>query len=261
MWSVVSWDPAAYLRHADERSRPFVELLARVHTDARSVVDLGCGPGHLMPTLRRRWPAALLHGVDSSREMIETAYSDGAGAEVTYELADVRHWAPGTSVDVVVSNATLQWVPDHLPLLARWQGWLAPGGAVALAVPGNFSEPSHVLLRELAGREPYAAATAEVERPEAHDAATYLDALAGPGWRVDAWETTYLHVLQGPDPVLSWISGTGARPVLQALPDRLLREQFLAEYGAALRAAYPARPFGTVLPFRRVFAVATRDAS
>lgn len=260
MWSVVSWDPATYLRHADERSRPFVELLARVRTDARSVVDLGCGPGHLMPTLRQRWPSAVLHGVDSSPEMIETARSDAAGKGITYELADVRQWAPVADVDVVVSNATLQWIPDHLPLVERWKTFMAPGGVLAIGVPGNFSEPSHVLLRELAGREPYASATAGTERPEAHDAATYLEALAGPGWRVDAWETTYLHVLQGPDPVLSWISGTGARPVLQALP-KGLREQFLAEYGAALRAAYPARPFGTVLPFRRVFAVATRDAS
>jgi trans-aconitate 2-methyltransferase len=257
---MASWDPPAYLRHADERSRPFRELVARAEVDATSVVDLGCGPGHLMAPLRQRWPAAVLHGVDSSPEMIETARSDAAGEGITYQLADVREWAPVADVDVVVSNATLQWIPDHLPLVERWQRFVAPGGVLAIGVPGNFREPSHVLLRELAGREPYTSATAGTERPEAHDAVTYLEVLAGPGWRVDAWETTYLHVLHGPDPVLSWISGTGARPVLKALPDGL-REQFLAEYGAALRAAYPAQQFGTVLPFRRVFAVATREAA
>jgi trans-aconitate 2-methyltransferase len=129
--------------------------------------------------------------------------------------------------------------------------------ALALSVPGNHDAPSHVLLREFASRPPYRDYTAGVDHPQAHDAETYLATLAVPGWRVDAWETTYLHVLAGTDPVLSWISGTGARPVLQALPDAL-REQFRAEYGAALREAYPAQPYGTVLPFRRVFAVAVR---
>lgn len=255
---MASWDPATYLRHADERSRPFLELLVRVDVDAASVIDLGCGPGHLMAPLRQRWPQAVLHGVDASVEMIETARREHGGDRVGYQLADVREWEPIDAVDVVVSNATLQWVPDHLPLLERWQAWVPPGGAVAIGVPGNFAGPSHVLLHELAAREPYATATADVQWPAAFDADVYLDALAAPGWRVDAWETTYLHVLKGPDPVLSWISGTGARPVLQALPDDL-REQFVAEYGAALRVAYPARPFGTVLPFRRVFAVATRS--
>jgi trans-aconitate 2-methyltransferase len=79
--------------------------------------------------------------------------------------------------------------------------------------------------------------------------------LAGLGCSVDAWETTYLHVLTGPNPVFRWISGTGARPVLQALPDDL-RAQFIAEYQELLNAAYPAREHGTVLPFRRIFVVA-----
>lgn len=253
---MATWDPSTYLRHADERSRPFAELVARVDVDATAVVDLGCGPGHLTPLLRERWPSATLHGVDSSADMLSTATSEHGGDGITYERADVRHWTPAEQVDVIVTNATLQWVPDHLPLLSRWQPHAR--SALALSVPGNHDEPSHVLLREYASRPPYAEYTAGVEHPEAHDADTYLNALAAPGWQVDAWETTYLHVLRRPDPVLSWISGTGARPVLQALPDAL-REQFCVEYGAALREAYPARPYGTVLPFRRVFAVAIRD--
>jgi trans-aconitate 2-methyltransferase len=178
-----------------------------------------------------------------------------AGDGIAYERADVREWAPREPVDVIVSNAALQWVPDHLQFLIRWRNHV--NGALALSVPGNHDEPSHVLLREYASRPPYAEHAARVEQPAAHDADTYLEALAGSGWRVEAWETTYLHVLSGPDPVLSWVSGTGARPVLQALPDPL-REHFRAEYGAALRKAYPAQSYGTVLPFRRVFAVATR---
>lgn len=252
------WEPADYLRYADERTRPFVELLSRTPAGATSVVDLGCGPGHLMRLLRERWPLARLVGVDSSPDMLETARSAYGGDGISYEQADVRTWELAGPLDVVITNATLQWVPDHLPLLRRWRGWLAPGGALAMSVPGNHGEPSHVLLRELAARAPYARWTGDREQPTASDARTYFETLSSPGWQVDVWETTYLHVLTGPDPVLSWLQGTGARPVLQALPPDL-RERFTAEYAQALRVAYPPRPYGTVLPFRRVFAVATRE--
>ncbi len=251
------WDPERYLQFADERSRPFEDLLARVPGEPRSVVDLGCGPGHLSAVLLRRWPAASLTGVDASAEMVQRARTEAADPRVRYRQADLRHWRPDGPLDLVLSAATLQWVPRHLELLPRLAGWVADGGSLAFTVPGNQGAPSHRLLRELAGRAPYAAHTAGVEYPAAHDPAAYLDALAGPGWELDAWETTYLHVLAGPDPVLRWISGTGARPVLQALPEQL-RDRFTADYGAALRDAYPAAAYGTVLPFRRVFVVATR---
>ncbi len=251
------WNPSLYLRHADERTRPMVDLVARVGVDARTVVDLGSGPGHLTALLHARWPDASVTGVDSSPAMVERARREAAAPWVRYELADLRTWEPAAPADLVVSNATLQWVPGHLDLLPRLAGSVAPGGALAFSVPGNHDAPSHRLLREVAARPPYARYAAGVDRPAAHDPDVYLDALADPGWAVDAWETTYLHVLHGPDPVLRWISATGARPVLQALPDDV-RPAFVEEYGAALRAAYPERGYGTPLPFRRVFVVATR---
>lgn len=256
------WDPSLYLRHADERSRPMADLLARVPVhDARTVLDLGCGPGHLTPLLRSRWPGAAITGVDASPAMVERACRDASGDGVRYLLADVRDHQPPAPADVVVSNATLQWVPRHLDLLPRLARHVAPGGALAFSVPGNHDAPSHRLLRDVATREPYAPHTRDVDRPRSHDPAVYLDALARPGWDLDVWETTYLHVLHGPDPVLRWISATGARPVLAGLPDDL-RPRFEDEYGAALREAYPPRAHdGTVvLPFRRVFVVASRTA-
>lgn len=251
------WDPATYLHYADERSRPFIELLARVRCDATTITDLGCGPGHLTGVLRIRWPQARIEAIDSSAEMIARARADHAAEGVIYRRSDLRSWRPEAPVDLLVSNATFQWVPAHLDLLPELANQVAADGTFAFSVPGNFSEPSHQLLREFAARDRYAQHTAEVAYPDAHDPQTYLAALAGPGWQVDAWETTYLHVLTGDDPVLTWISGTGARPVLSALPEGL-REEFRAEYGAALRQAYPAQPYGTVLPFRRVFVVARR---
>jgi trans-aconitate 2-methyltransferase len=159
---------------------------------------------------------------------------------------------------VLVSNATLQWVPDHLALVSRLLEQVAPGGWFAFQVPGNFEEPSHVLRRELAAEAPYAEHVEGIAQPGSHDPVDYHDALAGPGVRLDTWETTYTHVLTGPDPVLTWVSGTGARPTLQALPDGL-REQFVDEFRRRLAAAYPVRDDGTVLlAFRRVFVVAHR---
>jgi trans-aconitate 2-methyltransferase len=249
-----TWDPDRYLLYADERGRPFVELLARVAAEApRLVADLGCGPGNLTALLARRWPDAEVVGVDSSPAMVERARA--GDLPVRFEIGDVRTWRPSAPVDVLVSNATYQWVPGHLDLLPTLVGHVRPGGWFAFQVPGNHAEPSHALLHDL-GRDPrFASYTEGVARPHSHDPAVYAEVLRDLGLEVDAWETTYLHLLTGEDPVFTWISGTGARPVLAALPDDL-REEFTAEYKDLLRTAYPPGPHGTVLPFRRVFVVA-----
>lgn len=252
------WDPQTYLRFAEERSRPFVDLVARIPGEHRSIVDLGCGPGHLTSVLRGRWPTATVLGVDASPEMSAQAQAANADPDVAYEIGDIAHWRPAAPVDLIVSNAAFQWVPGQLEVIPRLRDHLTPGGVLAFQVPNNFAGPSHVLLRELAGAQPYARYTEGAALSRGVTAATYLDLLAGPGWTIDAWETTYLHVLPGEDAVFGWMSGTGARPVLQALPDEL-RPQFIDEYTSVLREAYPRQPYGTVLPFPRVFVVAAQD--
>ena len=255
------WDPEVYGRWTNERARPFTDLLARVDVaDPGLVVDLGCGPGGLTASLARRWPSARLVGVDSSAEMIAAARSldaEDVVDRVRFVQADLREWAPDAPVDVLVSNAVLQWVPDHLELLPTFASWLAPGGVLALQVPGNFGSPAHTLLRELAGSSRWRSRLPEAPRAATPGPLDYLARLAALGLRVDAWETTYLHLLDGPDPVLEWMRGTGLRPTLAALHDAD-QAAFSAEYAERLRAAYPEQPFGTVLPFRRVFAVAGR---
>lgn len=264
MTAAPGWDPRRYLAFAGERGRPFVDLVARIDaTDPRVVVDLGCGPGNLTSLLADRWPAAAVTGVDSSTDMVQAASDSPAAERVVFHRQDLHDWlraAEPASVDVLVSNATLQWLPEHLDLLPALVGAVAPGGWLAFQVPGNHVAPSHTLLRELAAEAPYDEHMAGAARVGAHDAATYLRALQALGCEVDAWETTYLHVLHGKDPVFTWVSGTGARPVLQALPDGL-RPRFEAEYKARLRAAYPDDGHGVVLPFRRIFAVARKRAT
>lgn len=250
------WDPEVYGRYADERSRPFQELVARVRAaEPASVVDLGCGDGALTATLADRWPSASVLGVDSSAEMLAGA---PAGPRLRFAQGRIEDWEPAGPVDVLLSNAALQWVPDHAALLPRLVGALAPGGWLALQVPGNWREPSHTLLAELRESPRWRSRLAGAGRgPEQAppDPAGYVRLLAGLGCAVDAWETTYAQVLPGPDPVLGWVRGTALRPVLARLPAAEAAE-FEAEYGALLREAYPAQPWGTLLPFRRVFAVA-----
>jgi trans-aconitate 2-methyltransferase len=256
------WDPEQYLRFEDERARPFGDLLARVaHPSPSTVVDLGCGPGNMTARLLERWPESRVLGLDSSAEMIGRAEEHAVPGRLDFVLQDLRDWQPEQPVDVVVTSATLHWVPDHLPLVRRFLASLAPGGVFAFQVPGNFQQPSHTLLQELAGsdqwREMLATAMAQIPTaPEPHE---YLEVMLAAGARTDIWETTYLHVLTGLDPVLQWISGTGMRPVLAALDASAGpagRQEFLKTYAALLRAAYPKDADDrTIFPFRRIFGV------
>ncbi|MDQ6873669.1 MAG: trans-aconitate 2-methyltransferase [Actinomycetota bacterium] len=254
------WDPATYQQYGNERGRPFDELLSRVGADRPAVVvDLGCGPGGRTASLLERWPAARVVGVDSSAEMIDAARGHALPGRLEFVEADLREWQPGGPVDVLLSNATLQWVPEHLNLLPGLVEMLAPDGWLAFQVPANFAMPSHSLLSDLRNSPRWRAKVGDgaARTAAVHEPATYLATLAALGLSVDAWETTYLHVLPGDDAVLEWTKGTALRPVFAALNDAE-REAFLAEYGAALRAAYPRERFGTLFPFRRIFVVAQR---
>lgn len=256
-----SWDPAVYGTYAAQRGRPFHELLARVPaTGPEYVVDLGCGDGPLTATLAQRWPSATVLGIDSSPDMLTKAADYADGARISFAAGDITTWRSSRPVDVLVANAALQWVPGHLSLLPGLVESLAPGGYLAVQVPGNFDAPSHVLLADLCRSPRWGDRLAAVaERPRSAQPEDYLRALSETGCGVDAWETTYLQVLHGEDPVLGWTRGTALRPILDTLtPDE--QAEFVATYAAALRTAYPRRSYGTVFPFRRIFAVAQRPA-
>ena len=262
------WDPSQYLRFEDERSRPFGDLLARVrHPAPAEVVDLGCGPANMTMRLRERWPGAHILGLDSSAEMIARAGEHAVPGHLEFRRGDLREWEPDRPVDVILSCATLQWVPRHLDLFPRFIGSLAPGGMLAFHVPANFDQPSHVLLNDLAMSKRWKGllAGAVAAGPASAEPAEYLsDLFAAGATSADVWDTTYFHVLEGPDAVLQWVQATGLRPVLAALDEQGAegeRQEFLSAYAAALNAAYPRDAQNrTIFPFRRVFAVASGPA-
>lgn len=260
-----AWDPRQYAVFSGHRGRPFADLVARVDATAPAlVVDLGCGPGELTRGLAERWPGARVVGVDSSPEMLERARAQDSAGRVEWVEASAEDWDPtecGASIDVLVTNATLQWVPGHLRLIPTWVQSLAPGGTFAMQVPSNFDAPSHRLMREVAARHSRAAdlePALDRARAVAHPE-TYAALLLGLTPDVDVWQTTYQHVLpsdaDGPHPVLEWVRGTGLRPVLGLLDDDE-RERFITDYERELDTAYPRRSFGVLFPFTRTFAVA-----
>ena len=252
------WSPAQYLKFEDERSRPARDLLGQVPLETiRRAVDIGCGPGNSTELLLTRYPDAEVIGLDSSAEMLAAARKRLPG--VRFIEADAATWSPDAPVDLLFANATFQWVPDHLAVLARLLETLAPGGVLAVQMPDNLTEPSHALMRMVAGEGPWAAkfATPVAREPIATPSA-YYDRLKPLAARVDIWHTHYQHPLANADAIVELVRGTGLRPYLERL-DPAEEPEYLIRYRAGLSAAYPPLADGRVLyRFPRLFIVAVR---
>ena len=253
----MTWQPHVYLRFADERTRPAVDLAARVEVDSPNhVVDLGCGPGNSTRVIRNRWPTATVVGVDSSTEMLAAATADQP--DVEWQRGDISTWNPATRYDVVFSNAALQWVPGHATVFPRLIAAVADGGALAVQMPAHFDSPVHRLIVATSQLPPWrerttaARSSIAVGRP-----GFYYDLLRPLVRRIDLWETEYVHQLDGAEAIVAWMRGTALRPYLAALGDD--RDEFERVLLDGLRAAYPKQADGRVLfPFRRLFVVAYR---
>lgn len=251
------WDPAQYLKFSDHRLRPAIDLLNRVECAApRQVYDLGCGAGNVTRLLKARWPEAHITGVDSSEAMLANAAA-GADTDVDWQQADLAAWAPSGPADVIYSNAALHWLSGHGELFPRLMSHLGPGGVLAVQMPRNFAAPSHTAITDAALSGPWRAKLEPLLRPApTEEPAFYFDILAPLAAGLDLWETEYLHVLDGEDPVKEWTKATWLSPLLEALrePDRT---RFETAYAKLVRQAYPRRADGrTLLPFRRLFVVA-----
>lgn len=255
----MSWSAAQYTLFEDERTRPVRDLVAAIPGEARRAIDLGCGPGNSTEVLMDRFPEAGIAGLDSSPDMIAAARK--RLPRVAFAVADIASWSNTTTYDVILSNATLHWLPDHASLLPRLVSHLAEGGRLAIQMPDNLEEPSHRLMRDIAAEEPFRETLAEAggDRTTVGRPHWYFDVLKPHCRRIDIWRTTYHHVLKdGAGGIVEWFKGSGLRPYLGRL-DEEKQATFLERYRAATAQAYPAMQDGSVLlPFPRLFIVATR---
>ncbi|HDG1707854.1 TPA: trans-aconitate 2-methyltransferase [Kluyvera ascorbata] len=247
------WNPTLYMQFGAERSRPAAELLARIPlNDVASALDLGCGPGNSTALLYQRWPNAAITGIDTSPAMLSEARN--ALPECHFIEADIRSLQPEIPPDLIYANASLQWLSDHDELFPRLISLLKHNGFLAVQMPYNWEEPSHVLMREVAKEQGYPNRGRD-PLPSVH---RYYDILSQAGSEVDIWRTTYYHKMNSHQAIIDWVSATGLRPWLQDL-DESQKQQFLARYHQRLQEHYPVQQDGQILlAFPRLFIVAQR---
>jgi trans-aconitate 2-methyltransferase len=254
----MTWSARQYTTFEQERTRPVRDLVAAIATtQVQRAVDLGCGPGNSTEVLAERFPQATITGMDSSDDMLADARARLPA--LSFELADIQSWNPDQTFDVILANASLQWVPDHAELYPRLLSKLNPGGSLAVQTPDNMEEPAHRLAREVAAQGPWASKIGSVRHPPRHNATFYFELLQPLAGSVDVWRTTYHHPLKGGhQAVVEWFKGSALRPYLAPL-DEAQKVAFLEQYLQAISQAYPALSDGTVLlPFPRLFVVARR---
>lgn len=252
------WDPVQYAKFADHRLRPAIDLLNRIALESPSVIyDLGAGTGNMTELLAARWPQARVIGVDSSEEMLRKAA--GRAANIEWEVGDISTWRPGEPAELIFSNAALHWVTGHRELFTGLMSSVAPGGIFAVQMPRNFGAPSHTSMAEAAAAGPWRAGLEPILRPApVEPPGFYIETLSPLASSLDVWETEYMQLLSGENPVKEWTKGTWLRPLLDALQEPE-RSEFESAYAELVAKAYPKQRDGTtIFPFKRLFIVAAR---
>jgi trans-aconitate 2-methyltransferase len=254
---VTTWEPQTYLRYAEIRFRAGLDLLARIpKSEYPTIYDLGSGTGHLTRILADTFPNSRVIGVDSSPEMLAEARREFPTIE--WQQADISKWQPSAAPALLYTNAALQWVPDHEVLLPALLDRLLPGGILAMQVPRHFESPSHLALRELVLQSEWRAQLEPLLLKPIPPPDTYWRWLTPHARNIDLWETIYLQVLDGKDPVVNFMRGTALRPFLSVM-DEKRAAKFLAAFSVRMAAAYATQPNGqTLFPFRRLFLVAQK---
>ncbi|MFN3348478.1 trans-aconitate 2-methyltransferase [Pseudorhodoplanes sp.] len=256
---MADWSATQYLKFEDERTRPARDLLAQVPlAEPRTIYDLGCGPGNSTEILVARYPDADVVGVDSSPDMLDKARN--RLPQCVFVQADLTDWAAPAGADLLYSNATFQWVPDHLAVLQRLLTNLQAGSVLAVQMPDNTNEPSHLAMREIANESRWASLNPRTAlgRADLPSPSAYYDALKPLCARLDIWHAHYQHALSGSTAVTEWFTSTALRPFIDPLTAEQ-RQAFLEAYTARIAAAYPSQYDGTVLlRFPRLFIVAIR---
>jgi trans-aconitate 2-methyltransferase len=257
---MVMWDVTIYRKYASERARPFIDLLNQIdRTDCFRIVDLGCGTGEMTRLLADRWPQAHVLGVDDSPQMLEKAAEYAIPGRLEFIRGNIDQWTSEQPIDLLFSNAALQWLPNHSQLFPRLASLLAPRGTLALQMPNRFRTASQNAIEKAVGEPRWQGLLSGVglHQDSVQPLDWYVRLLMQLGFEVNAWETNYYHVMTGDKPVLEWLKGTALRPLL-ALLKPAQSQQFQQELGDLLEASYPAQEGVTIFPMPRVFLVAHR---
>jgi trans-aconitate 2-methyltransferase len=254
----MSWNPQQYLKFSQPRLRPAIDLLSRITLQTpQHLYDLGCGAGNVTALLRARWPTAAITGVDSSADMLAAAAK--ALPDVRWQQQSLDEWRAEVPADLIFSNAALQWLPAHERLFPQLLASLRQGGVLAVQMPRNFAAPSHTTIAETVRAGPWRSRLESLlGPPPVSEPAFYYSLLAPLSRELDIWETQYLQVLRGEDPVKEWTKGTALLPYLERLSPAE-QTQFESDYAQRLRPIYPRQADGsTLFPFKRLFILAHR---
>lgn len=254
---MTTWEPQTYLRYADIRFRAGLDLIARIpKLEYHKIYDLGCGTGHLTRILADTFPNSKVAGVDSSPEMLAQARREFP--RLDWQQGDINSWHPAAPPDLIYTNAALHWVPGHETLLPSLLNKLRPRGVLAMQVPRHFESPSHLGLKELVMKSEWRAKLEPLLLPPIPSPEAYWRWLSPHARNLDLWETIYVQILDGKDPVVNFMRGTALRPFLSALQvDDAAK--FIDAFAERMAAAYPPQANGqTLFAFRRLFLVAQR---
>ena len=255
----MAWSAGQYVKFEDERTRPARDLLAQVPlASVERAIDLGCGPGNSTELIVERYGATNVSGLDSDDNMLEAARKRMPGT--VFAKADLASWRPEGPVDLLFADAVFQWLPNHLDILDQLMDSLKPGGVLAVQMPDNLNEASHLMMEETGKSGPWSETFAKksVRRNPLPAPSVYYNRLIGKSARVDIWHTNYNHALENAAAIVEWVKGTGLRPYLDHAGAEH-RDAFTAEYLKHIEKAYPPLADGKVLlRFPRLFMIAVK---
>jgi trans-aconitate 2-methyltransferase len=254
-----TWNADLYLQFASERTQPSLDLIGRIKVaDPARIIDLGCGPGNSTAILRQRWSEANLIGLDSSAEMIAAASKVHPTEQ--WIQADIANWVADMPFDLVFSNATLQWLPDHRRLFLHLFAQVASGGALAVQLPAHEQSPLRQVVDEVADDPLWCDRMSAARQALTRESPSfYYDVLGAIATHIDLWETEYYHQMENPQAILNWFRATGLRPFLAALETEEEKQRFEQLVLEGYTQVYPPQKDGRILfPFRRLFMVAYR---
>jgi len=256
------WNPDLYLKFKNERTQPSIDLISKINISFRpkSILDIGCGPGNSSQALLQRWPGAKLTGIDSSPNMIDKAkksYPDNI-----WIVADASKYTSDTKYDIVFSNATIQWIPNHENLFKNFLNMTNDGGVLAVSVPRFDEMPISKILNKVAGNEKWKTATKGcAETFTRYDYQFYYNLISPDYQTVEMWQTDYIHVLESQPAIIEWISSTGMKPYLDRLNEKE-KTQFEDEVLSEVKHYYPVQNNGKVLfPFKRLFMIGYKQTA